>query len=69
MKNKTLIVGMGIGELYRGIYKELGFDIITVDTDLTKMADYTSLVQACEEHPNLKTVHICTPNYIISKIK
>lgn len=63
MKNKTLIVGMGIGELYKSVYKELGFDIVTVDTDPTKNADYTSLVQACEENPNLKTVHICTPNY------
>lgn len=63
MTHTTLIVGMGIGQLYKGIYEELGYNIVTVDTDPTKNADYTNLVEACEANPNLRTVHICTPNY------
>ena len=63
MSKTTLIVGMNIGNLYKDVYTELGYNIVTVDTDPTKNADYTNLVKACEANPNLRTVHICTPNY------
>jgi predicted dehydrogenase len=63
MTYTTLIVGMGIGNLYKEIYDEMGYNVVTVDTDPTKGATYTNLIEACEANVNLRTVHICTPNY------
>lgn len=60
---KSLIVGMGIGNLYKDVLTKLGHDIITVDMDPNKHADYTDVVTALAEHPCFDTAHICTPNF------
>ena len=57
---RALIVGLGIGSLYYDIYKELGWEIVTVD--LNNEGNYTEI----SELPNrmvFQTAHICTPNY------
>jgi predicted dehydrogenase len=60
--NIVLIVGMGFGNaVYRPIYQELGFNIVTVD--LYKDADFNSLDAAIKAHKLFNVVHICTPNY------
>jgi hypothetical protein len=56
---KSLIVGMGIGQLYRDIYQQLGHDIVTVDQDVSKSADFQDIDSALALHGVFDTVHIC----------
>ena len=39
---KSLVVGMGIGQLYKAVLLELGHTVFTVDYDINKDADYVS---------------------------
>ena len=39
----SLIIGMGIGNLYAKVLAELGHNIVTVDQDPNKGADFTSV--------------------------
>ena len=55
---KVLIVGMGIGELYKSIYERKLWDITTVDQN--KPADYWDIEEVEGE---FDIVHICTPNF------
>ena len=59
---KSLIVGMGIGNLYKEVLTNLGYEIVTVDLDPTK-ADYTLISDAVKDHEYFDTAHICTPNF------
>jgi predicted dehydrogenase len=69
VKMKTsLIVGMGIGNLYAKVLGELGHGVITVDSDPTKDADFTSVDDAIKECRMFDTVHICTPNFTHAKL-
>ena len=63
---KSLIVGMGIGKLYRDIFASMGADIVTVDLNGT--ADYTSVEDAIAAHRVFDTVNICTPNFTHEQI-
>lgn len=60
---KSLIIGMGIGNLYRDVLTSIGAEIITVDTNPDSGADYTNLTDATTEHGFFDTAHICTPNF------
>lgn len=60
---KGIIVGMGIGGLYQSVLTTLGYDIVTVDTNPDKNADYVSVDDALKEHDSFDTAHICTPNF------
>lgn len=64
---KSLVVGMGIGNLYKAVLEEIGNRVITVDLDPNK-ADYTSVDMAISVHGKFDTVHICTPNFTHMKI-
>jgi predicted dehydrogenase len=59
---KSLIVGMGIGQLYQDVLTKLGHEIITVDLDQSK-ANYIDVKDALLDHGSFDTAHICTPNY------
>lgn len=61
MRN-SLVVGMGIGQLYAEVLKSLGHNVVTVDSDPAKAADYTALESALVFR-GYDTVHICTPNH------
>jgi len=63
MKKTSLIIGMGIGQLYKNVLEDMNHDVITVDQDPKRLADYTLLPQALEQVDKFDTVHICTPNY------
>lgn len=56
----TLIIGMGIGELYARVHRELGHTVYTVDTQ--KPADFTSTERAFRSGLHFDVIHICTPN-------
>jgi len=60
---KSLIVGMGIGQLYKTVLTQLGHEVCTVDSDINKDADFPSVDPAVLLHEHFDTVHICTPNF------
>lgn len=60
---KSLIIGMGIGNLYKNVLTKLGHEIVTVDIDPNKNADYTNVENALADHVCFNTAHICTPNF------
>ena len=60
---KSLVIGMGIGQLYTTVLNDLGYQVITVDTDVNKEADYTDVKKALANHEHFDTVNICTPNF------
>lgn len=60
---KSLIVGMGIGNLYNTVLSNLGHMVVTVDADPAKGADFTSVESALKNCTYFDTVHICTPNF------
>jgi len=59
----SLVVGMGIGQLYKTVLEKLGHTVITVDSDITKGANFTDIKSALLSHNWFETVHICTPNF------
>lgn len=59
---KTLIVGLGFGQLYKRIYESMGAEIITVDADQSLQPDFIELTTAIDALPQFDTAHICTPN-------
>lgn len=59
---KSLIVGMGIGNLYKDVLTKLGHEVITVDNNPNVKADFAVLNAALLCGP-FDTVHICTPNF------
>jgi predicted dehydrogenase len=59
----SLIVGMGIGQLYASVLSNLGHTVITVDQDPNKKANFETVDAAIVAHRMFDTVHICTPNF------
>jgi predicted dehydrogenase len=59
----SLIIGMGIGQLYKTVLTNLGHKVVTVDQDSSKGADFISVDSAIVTHLFFDTVHICTPNF------
>lgn len=64
----SLVVGMGIGNLYATVLDKLGHGVITVDRDPSKGADFLTVDEAIKECRLFDTVHICTPNFTHMKI-
>ncbi len=67
---KSLVIGLGIGQLYRTVLQDLGHVVYTVDRDSTKKPDFLSVAEAIDSlvesgRPlqQIDTVHICTPNW------
>jgi hypothetical protein len=64
----SLIVGMGIGNLYAKVLSDLGHSVITVDSDPKKNADFETVDAAIVACRMFDTVHICTPNFTHEEI-
>jgi hypothetical protein len=64
----SLVVGMGIGQLYKSVLKSIGHEVITVDSDISKGADLPNVEAAIIAHAPFDTVHICTPNFTHAKL-
>jgi predicted dehydrogenase len=60
---RSLIVGLGIGQLYKSVLEQLGHEIVTVDTDISKGATFPSVDPAIILYKNFDCVFICTPNF------
>jgi len=63
MSKRSLVIGMGIGQLYKTVLENLGHEVITVDKDITKGASMPSIDAAVLLYGSFDTVHICTPNF------
>jgi hypothetical protein len=58
----SLVIGMGIGQLYRDVLLQAGHSVVTVDVDPHRQADYAT-VEAALTGEVYDSVHICTPNW------
>ena len=65
---KSLVIGMGIGQLYKSVLEKAGHTVVTVDSSPERGADFTSLTEALEQHKFFDTAHICTPNFTHFKL-
>jgi predicted dehydrogenase len=63
MKKRSLVIGMGIGQLYKTVLENLDHEVITVDQDPSKGAMLPSVDAAILVYAPFDTVHICTPNF------
>ena len=63
MSKRSLIIGMGIGQLYKTVLEKLGHKVVTVDHDSSKKPDFLSVDAALVVHGLFDTAHICTPNF------
>jgi predicted dehydrogenase len=60
---RSIVIGMGIGNLYKDVLTKLGHEVVTVDLDPTKGADFTSVKAAVSKYSWFETAHVCTPNF------
>lgn len=60
---KSLVVGLGIGNLYANVLNAMGADVVTVDSNPEKAAHHISVADALNAHTDFDTIHICTPNF------
>jgi predicted dehydrogenase len=66
---KALIIGLGFGQaVYKPVLTQLGYEVITVDMDTSKDADFSNLDDAIRVHSKFDTVNICTPNFTHVKL-
>lgn len=63
MTKRSLIIGMGIGQLYKTVLSQLGHEVITVDLDPAKSANFATVREAINKYSLFDTAHICTPNF------
>ena len=68
MNKHSLVIGMGIGNLYKDVLTKLGRSIVTVDKDTAKGADFADVKDAIKEYGIFDTAHICTPNFTHKEI-
>lgn len=62
-KKISIVVGMGIGELYKQVLTDLGHYVVTVDSNPERSADFPSVEFAIHVCRDFDTAHICTPNF------
>jgi len=63
MTKRSLVIGMGIGQLYSNVLTDLGHEVVTVDSDISKRAMLPTIESAVYAYHFFDTVHICTPNF------
>jgi predicted dehydrogenase len=59
---KTLVVGLGMGQLYVKALESLGHQVFTVDIDKNKKSTFRSLTEAVRIINGFDAIFICTPN-------
>jgi predicted dehydrogenase len=65
---RSLVIGMGIGQLYKSVLEGMGHEVLTLDTDPTKSTDFKDIRDASLRLNHFNTVHICTPNFTHKEI-
>ena len=56
MSKRSLVIGMGIGQLYKTVLEKLGHEVITVDHDTSKGAMLPSVDAAILVYASFDTV-------------
>ena len=59
---------MGFGQLYKDVLTQMGHEVITVDRDQSKKADFIELTTALASHSPFDPAHICVPNHLHFKV-
>lgn len=59
---RSLVIGLGIGNLYKTVLESAGHEVTTVDTNAKLNPDFVTLKVALQAY-QYDTVHICTPNF------
>jgi len=67
-QKRSLVVGLGFGQLYVDQLKKLGHTVVTVDADVSKGADFTNVDDALDFNYDYDTAHICLPNHLHREI-
>jgi predicted dehydrogenase len=57
---RSLVVGLGIGQLYKSVFEELNYTVDTVDANPEKNPTFTNLSQLQDQYD---IAVICTPNF------
>lgn len=65
---RSLVIGLGIGQLYTNVLKELDATVYTVDQDAGKGPDFRSVEEALDNGNQYDTIHIATPNFTHKQI-
>lgn len=60
---KALVVGLGMGQLYKKVVDDLGMDVTTVDQDPKLLADFITVDQCLQNNRDFDIAIICTPNF------
>ncbi len=60
---RSLVIGMGIGQLYKSVLQNMGHEVLTLDTDPNKSTDFKDLSDVRLKQNHFDTIHICTPNF------
>ena len=60
MSKRSLIIGMGIGQLYHSVFSSLGYEVDTVDPDPEKKASFKTADEITDSYD---IAVICTPNF------
>jgi predicted dehydrogenase len=58
----ALVIGLSMGKQYAGWLRELGYQVTTVDVDISKQPDYTNYNVALE-NKSYDIIYIGTPNF------
>lgn len=58
---RALILGLGIGNLYKDIYENMGWSVVTVDKDSSKNPTYNNIAEVAGR---FTVAHVCTPNFL-----
>lgn len=61
---KSLVVGLGFGQLYKDVLTKMGHQVITVDINPDTKPDFVELTTALQTHAPFDTAHICVPNFL-----
>lgn len=61
---KSLVVGLGFGQLYKNILLKMGHQVVTVDSNPVTNPDFQNVATALATHSSFDTAHICVPNYL-----
>lgn len=59
-----LIIGLGIGQLYKTVTQELGYKSFTVDPNTNLNADFVSVSEALDSIVDIDITIITVPNYL-----
>lgn len=62
---RSLVIGLGIGQLYKSVFEEIGYTVDTVDANPEKTPTFKNVQEICNQYD---VAVICTPNFTHERI-